>query len=132
MFSYDETLVGTAQLDTMRELLMDTIQPAQFSNELLMARINNFGFSGAAAHFLQKRILQLSGSVDGGSMAAARKREKLGDSEIEYFDPITELRALLGSIRSGEFMEPIIADSPMERFASAEMKKPDLTTLITD
>jgi hypothetical protein len=131
VFSYDENLVNWP-IDFIRDDLMDTVEPAQFSDEYLDGLVGSYGYTGALERLLTKRILQITGTPLTADFTSAIKRRKQGDREIEFFDPIAQLSAILDRIRNGTFMEPAIPDALMQRHASAVMTKPDISTLVTD
>jgi hypothetical protein len=131
VFSYDENLVNWP-IDFIRTDLMDTIEPAQFSDEHLDALVGSYGYTGALERLLTQRILRITQQPLASDFVSAVKRRKQGDREIEFFDPIAQLNAILDRIRNGTFMEPPIPDAPMQRHASAVMTKPDISTLVTD
>jgi hypothetical protein len=129
-FSYDETLTRTGDLnflDWVRSVIDDVDETsAMFSDEHILGRLKAIGYDRTVIQLLETKIIRLSGAGASGEAPAIVKREKQGDQELEYQDPLQMLRDRLMRARNGVLDGPLIAADTMDRFVVREIDHPDL------
>jgi hypothetical protein len=128
-FSYDETLSRTGDLeflDWTRQSIDDVDETtAMFSDENILGRLKKIGYDRTVIQLLETKIIRLSGASADGSVGVV-KREKQGDQELEYQDPLQMLRDRLTRARNGVLDGPLIPADTMDRFVVREIDHPDL------